>query len=157
MSKAIFIFDLDGTVIDSSHRVPLTQSGNLHLSRYKRESMSKEKIFADTLYPLARFMKLLIEKNLCHVWICTAREMTQSDFDFLAIHSIKPKIILSRPIDDTRPDKILKKQLLNKLFNLKQYRNSKKYMFEDSVTVTEELKQQGIKMLSPDFLRLVSK
>jgi FMN phosphatase YigB (HAD superfamily) len=156
MNKPIFIFDLDGTVIDSSHRVPLTQSGNLHLSRYKRESMSKEKIFADTLYPLARFMKLLIKKN-CNVWICTAREMTQSDYDFLAIHSIKPKIILSRPIDDKRPDKLLKKNLLNKLFNLKQYRNSKKYMFEDSITVTEELEQHGIKMLSPDFLRLVSK
>ena len=156
MSKPIFIFDLDGTVIDSSHRVPLTQSGNLHLSRYKRESMSKEKIFADTLYPLARFMRLLIEKN-CNVWICTAREMTDSDYDFLAIHSIKPKIILSRPIDDKRPDKLLKKNLLNKLFNLKQYRNSKKYMFEDSITVTEELEQYGIKMLSPDFLRLVSK
>jgi len=156
MSKPIFIFDLDGTVIDSSHRVPLTQSGNLHLSRYKRESMDREKILADTLFPLAQFMKLLIKKN-CNVWICTAREMTQSDYDFLAIHSIKPKIILSRPIDDTRKDKILKKQLLNKLFNLKQYRNSKKYMFEDSIVVSEELEKLGIKMISPDALKLISK
>ena len=156
MSKPIFIFDLDGTVVNSQHRVPLTQSGNLHLSRYKRESMSKEKIFADTLYPLARFMKLLISKNV-NVWICTAREMTQADFDYLAIHGIKAKIILSRPINDTRKDKDLKRNLLNKLFNLKQYRSAKKYMFEDSVVVSEELEKIGIKMLSPDFLRLVSK
>ena len=156
MNKPIFIFDLDGTVINSKHRTPLTQSGNLHLSRYKRESTTPDKIFADTLYPLAKFMKLLIKKG-CNVWICTAREMTQADYDYLAIHDIKPKIILSRPKDDKRKDNDLIRNLLNKLFNLKPYRNQRKIMFDDSVEVSKELEKIGVEMKSPDFLRLVSK
>ena len=78
MSKPIFIFDLDGTVVNSQHRVPLTQSGNLHLSRYKRESMSKEKIFADTLYPLARFMKLFLNLSSASKYTKLHQTITKS-------------------------------------------------------------------------------
>lgn len=156
MNKPIFIFDLDNTVIDSKHRVPLTPSGNLHLSRYKRESTTRSKIFKDTemTNKLAQFMRLLIKKNSCNVWICTAREMTQADFDYLEEKGLKPKVILSRPINDNRPDNLLKKALLNKMFNLKPYKDSAKYMFEDSMLVAQEIKLLGVKMLSPDYMRL---
>ena len=55
----IYIFDLDGTVIDSSHRQLALPNGDIDLTHWK-ENSTKEKIFKDELLPLARYMKRAI-------------------------------------------------------------------------------------------------
>ena len=52
MKKKIAIFDLDGTVIDSSHRTPNKPDGTLDLEGYF-ELRTRKNIFKDTLLPLA--------------------------------------------------------------------------------------------------------
>ena len=56
MKKKIAIFDLDGTVIDSSHRTPNKPDGTLDLEGYF-ELRTRKNIFKDTLLPLAEKMK----------------------------------------------------------------------------------------------------
>ena len=86
--KKIAIFDLDGTVIDSEHRTPNKADGTLDLERYF-ELKTRENIFRDTILPLADRMKEMYDSGDWHIVICTARDMDQDDFDFLADNNLK--------------------------------------------------------------------
>ena len=52
----LYIFDLDGTVIDSSHRQNTRPDGSLDLAQWI-ENNTPEKILADSLLPLAEKMR----------------------------------------------------------------------------------------------------
>ena len=151
-TKNIYIFDLDGTVIDSSHRFTGNAEGKLNLEKWIEDS-TRENIFKDSLFPLAQFMKALMKAGK-NVWICTARNMNDSDFDFLAHHGIKAKTILCRKNGDHRADAEMKTAKLKSLFNLKQYKNSDKIMFDDNKTIQKEMKKIGIKCLHQNTLML---
>ncbi len=59
MKKTIFTFDLDGTVIDSSHRATLTVDNGqvvLDLNAWRQDS-TYENIMKDSLLPLANYMR----------------------------------------------------------------------------------------------------
>ena len=98
MSQKIFhLFDLDGTVIDSLHRVKpcLKEGGDLDLAMYRREACTHDKIMSDELLPLVDKMRGLIAAGES-VGICTARSMNKSDYIFLRQHGIKTAFIASR-------------------------------------------------------------
>ena len=77
-----FIFDLDGTVIDSSHRQGDT------LADWRRMN-TVGNIMRDRLLPLAGKMQAAIQDGL-DVWICTSRVMGKADFAFLRMQSLLP-------------------------------------------------------------------
>jgi len=54
--KNITIFDLDGTVLDSSHRQATKPDGTLDLAKWF-ENATPEKIFQDKVLPLAQQMR----------------------------------------------------------------------------------------------------
>ena len=98
MSQKIFhLFDLDGTVIDSLHRVKpcLKEGGDLDLAMYRREACTHDKIMSDELLPLVDHMRALIQSGES-VGICTARSMRKSDYIFLRQHGVKTPFIASR-------------------------------------------------------------
>ena len=101
----LYIYDLDGTVIDSSHRRKFDTEGNLRLS-YWRSHNSRKDVFGDSLLPLAKHMKKKMVDNI--VIICTAREISQNDLDFLEGHGIRYDHIISRPKGTNTKDHILK-------------------------------------------------
>jgi hypothetical protein len=152
MKNKLYIFDLDGTVIDSSHRFTGTAEGKLDLEKWISDSTRKN-IFKDSLLPLADFMKALIKANK-NVWICTARNMSKADFDFLAHHGIKAKTILCRKNGDHRADAEMKTAKLKRLFNLKQFKNMEKIMFDDNKIIQKEMQKIGINCLHQDHLML---
>ena len=65
----IFIFDLDGTTVDSRHRTSLPFSLD-----YWNENSTRENILRDRLMPLSRKMVELINLGY-EVIICTARTL----------------------------------------------------------------------------------
>ena len=67
------IFDLDGTVIDSSHRKATLPDGSLDLDHWI-ENCTPEKIAGDSLLPLAGYMRQVYPHH--EVLICTARVMS---------------------------------------------------------------------------------
>ena len=81
MIKNISIFDLDGTIIDSSHRQMVKPDGTLDLAKWF-ENATAEKIFADKVLPLAQQVRKR-QKAGDYVLVCTARNMTFADFEFL--------------------------------------------------------------------------
>ena len=110
----IYIFDLDHTVIDSSHRQLTRPDGSLDLQNWI-ENCTLEKIMADKLLPLARLMRSAYNQGHT-VLICTARNLSLCDYMFLGDNDLFANAILSRPDGDNRPDDELKRDLLLKHF-----------------------------------------
>lgn len=81
----IFVFDLDQTVIDSSHRTPVID-GKIDLVKYV-SLQTRENIYKDKILPLASVMKQKYINN-DYIIVCTARKMTKHDYDFLNDHNL---------------------------------------------------------------------
>jgi len=110
MINKTFIFDLDHTVIDSSHRQITLADGSLDLNNWI-ENCTQEKIMADTLLPLAQHWRTFQAAG-AEIVVCTARCMGEHDHAFLANHDLKASAILSRPFGCTDADADLKENLL---------------------------------------------
>ena len=148
MIKNIVIFDLDQTVIDSSHRNPCNDDGTINLERYFKLK-TRTNIFKDTLLPLAKIFKQ-VKRDGNYVVIATARNMDHDDIDFLKANGLIADKILSRRwvVENDVPDAQLKARKLQQLFNLKQFQNANKIMFEDSQPVITKMRQMGIVTLN---------
>jgi hypothetical protein len=83
------------------------------------------------------------------VMVCTARNMTDADFEFLQNEGICPDKIVSRPFGNMEPDGILKAKQLRSLFNLKQFQKASKIMFDDAASVRSSLRKLGIAVICP--------
>ena len=136
VSKKIAVFDLDGTLIDSSHRTPNKPDGTLDLQGYYKNK-TRENVFKDELLPLVDEIKEMYASGDWHIVICTAREMNLDDFDFLDYHGIKYDEIYER--NDIRkkyhwalPDPQYKTK------QLKKYKNTS-YIFYDDAKPTIDL------------------
>src|SRR5210317_1634194 len=112
-----YIFDLDHTVIDSSHRQLTRADGSLDLAHWI-ENCSREKIFGDSLLPLADQMRDLIARGK-NVVICTARVMSDADYDFLYAHGLYTPWILSRPMGSRLDDAELKRDYCVRLLRVR--------------------------------------
>ena len=108
------IWDLDGTVIDSSHRYSTLENGDIDLPRWI-ENNTRENISLDKLLPLADLMRENYRSGDT-VIICTARVLGVWDHVFLADHGIKAQFILSRALGDNRGDAEMKRAKLIALF-----------------------------------------
>jgi hypothetical protein len=108
------IWDLDGTVIDSSHRYSTLANGDIDLPRWIADN-TRANIEQDKLLPLARLMKSNYRQGDI-VIINTARVLGVWDHCFLAENGIKAHFILSRALGDNRGDAEMKRAKLFALF-----------------------------------------
>ena len=130
INPKIRIYDLDGTIIDSSHRARHID-GKLDLDHWK-ENNTKENIFKDDLLPM--YWQLVADyKNGDIIILCTAREMGKYDYEYLHSMGIYYDYIKSRPTGETTADWRLKRKLLNPFFNLKPFQKLEKYFYDDNV------------------------
>ena len=140
-----FIFDLDGTVIDSSHRQGDT------LDDWRRMN-TPANVAKDSPLPLLDQMRDAIADDL-DVIICTSRVMAGRDFRWLDDHGIRGVTILCRDVDDDRLCGFFKLHLL------KDYADSIGYtwarfcqtsiMFDDSIDVQNTLRSVGLRVIDP--------
>jgi len=138
----VYIYDLDGTVIDSSHRRKFDTEGNLRLSYWKSHNTRKD-VFGDSLLPLAKHMKKKMIGNI--VLICTAREISQNDLDFLENNGLRYDHIISRPKGINTADHILKYYQLKKFLKENPYLNNKrKIMYDDCIENLQEISKLKI-------------
>lgn len=147
--KRVVIFDLDETIIDSKHRTPNRPDGTLDLDRYFALK-NRDSIMRDTLLPLAAFFKAL-DRSENYVVICTARAMNQDDRDYLALHGLDAHLVLCRPEDGSEnhiKDATLKARKIQRLRNLKQFRDKPVTMFDDSPPVIRKMRETGIVCLN---------
>ena len=140
-----FIFDLDGTVIDSTHRLGDT------LDDWRRMN-TPANVAKDQPLPLLDQMRDAIDDGL-DVIVCTSRVMSGRDFRWLDDHGIRGIDILARDPSDNRHCGFFKLALL------KDYADSIGYtwarfcqtsiMFDDSIDVQNTLRSVGLRVIDP--------
>ena len=144
-----FIFDLDGTVIDSSHR-----QGDGSLDDWRRLN-TVGNIMRDGLLPLAGKMQTAIQDGL-DVWVCTSRVMGKADFAFLRMQSLLPNggPVIHRISDaDDRDCGDLKLAKLRGMaagmgVSWARFANDS-IMFDDSIVVQDTMRNAGLRVVDP--------
>jgi hypothetical protein len=101
---AVVVFDLDMTIIDSSHRHASNPDGSIDLAHWFQNA-TPERIAADTLLPLAEAVRRIYDAGH-KVVLCTARCMQKADWGFIALHfdSIPHHALFSREGHFVTPD-----------------------------------------------------
>ena len=140
-----FIFDLDGTVIDSSHRLGDS------LDDWRRLNTA-DNIAADSCLPLFDQMLDDINDNL-DVIICTSRVMGKYDFQWLQANGVDGVTILCRDANDDRHCGFFKLALLHDYakslgMTWARFRRTS-IMFDDSIDVQNTLKSVGLRVVDP--------
>lgn len=133
---AFVIFDLDGTVIDSSHRQLNKPCGSIDLAHW-RENCTPEKIAQDKVLPLARAMRQLYAAGHTII-ICTSRIMQEADFNFLRDNDLPFHVALHRDETDNRSCAEMKVALLQEYLLAhtgKGIGQNNCVMFEDNLKV----------------------
>jgi hypothetical protein len=129
----ISIYDMDGTIVDSSHRYrTITENGNTRIDLAHWRA-NEYRAMDDGLLPLAaQYMRELADKDV-YVIIATARVMHAPDWQFVNEVLGAPNYLISRGITDTRSGKDLKIKGLQKLANLRQFNMSTATFYEDNI------------------------
>lgn len=161
------VFDLDGTVIDSSHRHLAKPDGSVDLEHWF-DNATPEKIAADGLLPLADAMRA-IHRAGHKVIICTSRSFQPADLQFLQDNDLPYHELFSRPgrfvgkddpqygdsyfgfIGDARSDEIIKAEQLTAYFRSEGYENiadAPAIMYDDNLKVIREMNRIGLPCLN---------
>ena len=128
MFKKIHVYDMDGVLVDTSHRYR-NRNGAIDLDHWLANS---HKIDKDTLLPLAsQFVKDCANSEIYTV-LCTARTSHPRDVAYIHRELATPNKIIMRPYGDNTPDAKLKRRYLSRLFNLRQFANLPRFFWEDN-------------------------
>lgn len=138
----LVVYDLDGTLIDSSHRYRNLPNGSIDLD-YWFANATPENIAKDSLKPL-------IDKFRRHAYtvdtvICTARTMTEADHEFLRANNMHIVPVLHRQPGCQKSDADLKEELIDDYLGqqLTCIEDTRVIVFEDNLTVIERLRGRG--------------
>ena len=150
----LFIFDLDHTTIDSSHRCNTLPDGSLDLAAW-RENSTPEMVGRDTLLPLGQHWQNMVELGLAgtgvEIAVITARVMGAADMQYLRDNGLRYNYIYSRTEGDNTPDAALKKIALYSLGRdmgrSMNWLQTFAYFWDDNKKVLEMGSNLGINML----------
>ena len=142
----LFIFDLDGTTINSAHR-----HGDGTLADWQKNATDKN-VANDSLLPLATGWKQIDRKHHTII-VMTARVMGWADHKFLSDNGLFPDYMYSRPEFNTTPDDILKYRMILRLRrdigkSLAWIRQNS-YFFDDNKMVREIMQRNLIRAFDP--------
>ena len=131
--KRVSIYDMDGTIVDSSHRYRtiITDSDERIDLGYWVEN--QHRAMDDTLLPLYEQYVADLQDESCYVIIATARVMHDVDWLFVSEILGEPDYFISRREGDTQSGKTLKINGLAKFFNLVNFKDADFVFYEDNI------------------------
>ncbi len=132
--KRVAIYDMDGTIVDSSHRYRTISDANgerIDLD-YWRENEYRG--MDDSLLPMAAQYARDLSDPETYVIIATARVMRAPDWQFVKEILGEPDYFISRNDGDAQSGKTLKINGLAKFFNLAWFKNADVVFYEDNVS-----------------------
>ena len=129
----VAIYDMDGTIVDSSHRYRtiVDENGERIDLDYWREN--EYRAMDDTLLPMAEQYRRDLRDENCYTIIATARVMNEPDWKFVNEILEMPDYFISRPKDSNVSGKILKINGLAKFFNLVTFKDAEFVFYEDNI------------------------
>lgn len=120
MKQLVNIFDLDCTLIDSSHRINEFGDPSKGIDiDYWIENSTYETVMKDKLLPLSNLFYEFNKTEFTNIAV-TAREMFAADYEYLEKHGLHFHMILHRE-DSKELDHVLKKKKLQELFDSGNY------------------------------------
>lgn len=130
----VAIYDMDGTIVDSSHRYrTITDENGERIDlQYWREN--EYRAMDDKLLPMHEQYKADLADPSCYVIIATARVMNEPDWQFVKEILGEPDYFISRPKDSNVSGKTLKINGLAKFFNLVTFRDAEFVFYEDNIS-----------------------
>ena len=130
----VAIYDMDGTIVDSSHRYRTIIDDNgerIDLDFWRQNEYAA---MNDTLLPMAeQYKKDLLDENT-YVIIATARVMHAPDWQFVNEILGEPDYFISRKDGDSQSGKTLKINGLARFFNLLNFKDADFVFYEDNVS-----------------------
>lgn len=136
MLKGIHIFDLDGTLVDSSHRYRTLNNGQKMTIDLDHWRANEHRFTDDSLLPLAKhFQALNSDPDIYTIWITarTVKHFTES-FGWLVENLGEPNKWFCRPNNSDISGAILKANQLKRFLNLQQFRFVPRFFYEDNKT-----------------------
>lgn len=149
MIKKIAIYDMDGTIVDSSHRYRTIIDDN-GVEKIDLQFWRDNEYLAmnDGLLPLAKQYQEDLQNPEVYVIIATARIIREPDMQFISDILGMPNYIISRKETDTRSGAVLKIKGLQKFFNLINFKNAFAVFYEDNTAylkaVCDHFNIQGV-------------
>jgi len=138
--KMIEIFDCDGVLVDSSHRYRNLPNGSIDLE-YWIENNTPEKVAHDSLLATAADYQKSLQDSQRFTIIATARQCAAHDFEFFRSRLGMPQHIIYRKKGDSRTDWKLKVAGLNRILNLRQFKNRAVRLWEDNPVTIENFRR----------------
>jgi len=131
--KHVAIYDMDGTIVDSSHRYrTITDSNGTRIDLdYWRENQPLAML--DSFLPMVEQYREDLANPETYVIIATAREMHAPDWQFVNEKLGDPDYFISRPHGSNISGKALKINGLAKFFNLIPFKDAEFVFYEDNV------------------------
>jgi hypothetical protein len=148
MIKRFAIYDMDGTIVDSSHRyrTQITPTGEKIDLEFWRDH--EHLAMNDGLLPLVSQYRADLADPECYVVIATARVMGEPDWCFVREILGEPDYLISRKPGDGQSGKTLKIGGLAKFFNLVNFKTADVVFYEDNVeylkAVCDRFKIRGV-------------
>lgn len=129
----VAIYDMDGTIVDSSHRYRtiVDDNGERIDLQYWRDN--QDLAMQDGLLPLYTQYNKDLQDESCYVIIATARVMNEPDWLFVDSILGQPDYFISRREGDSQSGKTLKINGLAKFFNLVTFKNAEFVFYEDNI------------------------
>ena len=146
----IAVFDLDGTVIDSSHRALTNEKGGINIENWRTHT--REQILNDKELRSFRLCEILQANPNIRTWICTSRNLSRADRDLLDNLGIRgADLILSRDRNDNREDVPFKLAKIKKRINLPSIRGREKIFFDDRADIRKAMSELGFTCPAPQY------
>lgn len=132
--KRVAIYDMDGTIVDSSHRYRtiVDDNGERIDLEYWREN--EYRAMQDGLLPMFEQYQKDLNDPECYTIIATARVMNAPDWQFVNEILGMPDYFISRNPGDSQSGKTLKINGLAKFFNLRNFKNADFVFYEDNIS-----------------------
>jgi len=130
MLKSIDCFDMDGTIVDSTHRYRAI-GGKIDLQYWIE---NQHKAMDDRLLPMAEHYRKCLADSTSYAMIATARVINEPDQRFISTILGEPQRMVSRRgQEDTRKGVDMKFAGIRPLLNLKNFANVVFRFYEDNL------------------------
>lgn len=130
----VAIYDMDGTVVDSSHRYRTIVDENGERIDLDFWRQNEQFAMNDSLLPMAEQYKKDLDCPNTYVIIATARVMHNPDWQFVKEILGEPDYFISRKDGDNQSGKTLKIKGLARFFNLLNFKEADFIFYEDNVS-----------------------
>jgi len=130
----VAIYDMDGTIVDSSHRYRTIVDENGERIDLDHWRENEYRAMDDGLLPMAEQYKADLADPNCYVIIATARVMHNPDWQFVREILGEPDYFISRKDGDSQSGKTLKINGLARFFNLMNFRDADFVFYEDNIS-----------------------